>query len=230
MRLIDAINQAGFSANVEICVKEVNGSESIFIWAPEKDPIWDLLIDQGWVKSEEITPSYDPAGCCVNVIDDGNGPTWPPTKPAKENAFLAGVVLAEWDEAVPVEEDQQTGRLYGPRPDKKTIDLIKTNVIRSIEWDLSTEAGYETQISSFSDTLDDGSDDDVVWIRHQIVAFKKGATKYIPSAWKAGIDGPIDFEIGEDITWEDFVSEEAKRKIRDMFPGYESFVTWAWYN
>ena len=55
-------------------------------------------------------------------------------------------------------------------------------------------------------------------------------TQYIPVIWHAGIDGRFDFKFGEDLTRIEFASEEAKRKVREIYPGCEDFITWAWYN
>ena len=55
-------------------------------------------------------------------------------------------------------------------------------------------------------------------------------TESIPVVWHAGIEGNQDFRFGHDLARVEFASEEAKRKVRDLFSGHEGFVTWAWYN
>lgn len=55
-------------------------------------------------------------------------------------------------------------------------------------------------------------------------------TRYIPDHWNAGITNGCWYKFGSDLARVEFASEEAKRKVRDMFPGQAKFITWAWYN
>jgi len=45
-----------------------------------------------------------------------------------------------------------------------------------------------------------------------------------------GIDNGFSHKLGDTLSKIEFASEEAKRQVRDTFPGQAGFITWAWYN
>lgn len=104
---------------------------------------------------------------------------------------------------------------------KKLIKELKAQLVKTIMNKMASEDGYDTIVCYVAGDVDELVFE-ILWVNKD--------TEYIPSHWKAGIYNSASFRFGQDLSRIDFASEEAKRKIRDMFPGQEDFITWAWYN
>jgi len=103
---------------------------------------------------------------------------------------------------------------------KKEVKNLKRFLTTGILTQMTAEHGF-------------GGYELVLWdaeTREQELFIVDRDTKYIPDNWHAGISNSMSFKFGDDLTRTGFASEEAKRKVRDMFPEQAKFITWAWYN
>lgn len=100
---------------------------------------------------------------------------------------------------------------------KKGVKNLKRTLITGILSQMNNDVGYEAVLW-----------DSEIQERELLVVDRN--TEYIPVHWHAGISGTAGFRFGYDLSRIEFASEEAKRKVRDMFPAQANLITWAWYN
>ncbi|MFH1402162.1 MAG: hypothetical protein ABIG87_00875 [Patescibacteria group bacterium] len=100
---------------------------------------------------------------------------------------------------------------------KKEVKSMKGILIIGILNQMQSEYGYELILG--------GLDEEP---RKVLVVDRN--TEYIPDHWGAGITNGMYYRFGDTLARVEFASEEAKRKVRNMFPAQAKFITWAWYN
>lgn len=136
----------------------------------------------------------------------------------------------------PRNQSQSTGKILNPKersrimhkPTLSEVKGLKALFFRSILGRMNGETGYKFDCSSEEDgevhRIVRGVDFDN---RHPGCTMRR--VPYYPevtlnSGYHAGIGGGY-----ISYTRVYLASEEAKRRIRDLFPGHEKFVTWAFY-
>ena len=116
------------------------------------------------------------------------------------------------------------------KPDRKEIKRLKGLITRSILKKITSIKGYELTLDREVHDCNCVCSPCTCGSTRPEILVVDCQTTSIPVVWHAGIEGNSMFDFGYDLPRVNFASEEAKRTVRDLFPGHESFVTWAWYN
>ena len=111
---------------------------------------------------------------------------------------------------------------------KKLVNQLKHSIVDEILEQMNHEDGYRTIISWYDQ-------EEEVLLSEVLVVYHD--SEYLPSIWRAGIDGPSlplsrkkSDEPGH-YSHMEFALEEALRTIRNMFDDeWSNFITWAFHN